>query len=283
MYEQQSRYGVIYGLPILGLLAASFLAPLLLVLVFSFMPPKSFDLLHMPTLENFRTIIAQGYYSSLIRSLGLSVAAVTILLAICYPLAYAMARIFGRFSTVITVLVVAALFVSENIRLFGWVLVFMRGGMLSGSLRAWFGVDMGTLLYNAPIIVFGLVYVYLPFMLFPLVLGISMIPEELRHAARDLGASRWRVLREVDLPLAMPGILVGSLLTFALCTGAMLESQLLGGQKVIVMANEIETAFTYGQNWPLGSALSVLLMVLIAAVSLWVLQRVDLDEILGKV
>ena len=275
--------GLLSSLPILTLLAMIFVAPLLVVFGFSVMPTKTFSLLQVPTLENFAIIVGETYYMSLLWSLGLSAWTVLILLAICYPLAFAMAKVFGVFTNVITVLVVLTLFVSENIRLFGWLLVLMKGGLLSGYLNAWLGVEMGGLLYNAPIIVFGMVYVYFPFMLFPLTLGISMIPDELREAAADLGASRWTILREVDLPLAMPGILVGSMLSFVLCTGAMLESKLLGGQKVIVMADEIESAFTYGQNWPLGSALSVVLIVLVGVIAVFVLRRIDLDQILGKV
>ena len=275
--------GLLSSLPILTLLAMIFVAPLLVVFGFSVMPTKTFSLLQVPTLENFAIIVGETYYMSLLWSLGPSAWTVLILLAICYPLAFAMAKVFGVFTNVITVLVVLTLFVSENIRLFGWLLVLMKGGLLSGYLNAWLGIEMGGLLYNAPIIVFGMVYVYFPFMLFPLTLGISMIPDELREAAADLGASRWTILREVDLPLAMPGILVGSMLSFVLCTGAMLESKLLGGQKVIVMADEIESAFTYGQNWPLGSALSVVLIVLVGVIAVFVLRRIDLDQILGKV
>ncbi|MDH3475050.1 MAG: ABC transporter permease [Rhodospirillales bacterium] len=282
MRKSLRRAGLLSSLPILALLALVFVAPLLVVLGFSVMPTKTFTLLQWPTLENFGTIVGQTYYKSLLWSLGLSLATVVALLLICYPLAFAMAKVFGVFTNVITVLVVLTLFVSENIRLFGWVLVFMKGGLLSGTLKAWLGLEIGSLLYNVPVTVFGLVYVYFPFMLFPLTLGISMVPDELRHAAADLGASRWTVLREIDLPLAMPGILVGCMLTFVLCTGAMLESKLLGGQKVIVMADEIETAFTYGQNWPLGSALSVVLISLIGMIAVFVLRRIDLDQILGK-
>ena len=274
--------GLLSSLPILLLLALVFIAPLLVVFGFSIMPTKTFSLLQWPTLENFETIIGLSYYRSLLWSLGLSSATVVILLLICYPLAFAMAKVFGVFANVIAILVVLTLFVSENIRLFGWVLVLMKGGLLSGTLKAWLGIEMAGLLYNAPVIVFGMVYVYFPFMLVPLTLGISMVPNELRHAAADLGASRWTVLREIDLPLAMPGILVGCMLSFVLCTGAMLESKLLGGQKVIVMADEIETAFTYGQNWPLGSALSVVLIALVGVMAIFVLRRVDLDKILGK-
>lgn len=274
--------GLLSSLPILLLLALVFIAPLLVVFGFSIMPTKTFSLLQWPTLENFETIVGLSYYRSLLWSLGLSSATVVILLLICYPLAFAMAKVFGAFANVITILVVLTMFVSENIRLFGWLLVLMKGGLLSGYLKAWLGIEIAGLLYNAPVIVFGMVYVYFPFMLFPLTLGISMVPNELRHAATDLGASRWTVLREIDLPLAMPGILVGCMLSFVLCTGAMLESKLLGGSKVIVMADEIETAFTYGQNWPLGSALSVVLISLVGVMAIFVLRRVDLDKILGK-
>ncbi len=282
MHETLRRAGILSSLPILALLAMIFVAPLLVVLGFSIMPSKTFALLQLPTIENFAIIVGQSYYKSLLWSLGLSFWTVLTLFLVCYPLAFAMAKVFGVFAKVVTVLVVLTLFVSENIRLFGWVLVLMKGGLLSGTLKAWLGIEMDSLLYNVPIIVFGLVYVYFPFMLFPLTLGIAMIPDELREAASDLGASRWTILREVDLPLAMPGILVGCMLTFVLCTGAMLESKLLGGQKVIVMADEIETAFTYGQNWPLGSALSVVLILLVGLIAFFVLKRIDLDQILGK-
>ena len=133
-----------------------------------------------------------------------------------------------------------------------------------------------------PSIVFGLVYAYFPFMLFPMVQGIAMVPDDVRQAAADLGAGWKRILWEIDIPLAMPGIVVGSLLTFVLAAGAMAESKLLGGQAVIVMADEIETAFTYGQNWPLGSALAMILILLIGGIATFALAHVDLDQVMGR-
>jgi spermidine/putrescine transport system permease protein len=127
-----------------------------------------------------------------------------------------------------------------------------------------------------------LVYVYLPFMLFPLTQGIAMIPEDTRQAAYDLGANRWQVFWEIDLPLVTPGIVVGSLLSFVLAAGALAESKLLGGQTVIVLADDIETAFTYGQNWPLGSALSMLLIIIIASIAIYGFSKVDIDTIMGR-
>ncbi len=182
----------------------------------------------------------------------------------------------------LTIAVVISLFVSENIRLFGWILTLMKGGLIEGHLRAWFGWEFGGALYNVPVIVLGLVYVYFPFMLFPLVQGIAMVPDDARQAAADLGASRWRVLWEVELPLAAPGIVVGSLLSFVLAAGALAESKLLGGQAVIVLADDVESAFTYGQNWPLGSALAMVLIVIVGGLAIFGVSRIDLDTIMGR-
>jgi len=255
---------------------------MLVVAAFSTMPANVFDLAHIPDFSAFPEFIHQGYWKSLAWSLGMAAASTLILFLLCWPLAWAMVHVFKRFALVITVLVVITLIVSENIRLFGWALTLMKGGMIEGMVRHWTGTGFDGLLYNVPVIVFGLVYVYVPFMLFPLVQGIAMVPADARHAAADLGASRWQVLREIDLPLASPGIMVGCLLSFALAAGAVAESKLLGGQAIIVISDDVETAFTYGQNWPLGSALAMILIVVVASLAIYALSKLDLDRIMGR-
>jgi spermidine/putrescine transport system permease protein len=137
-------------------------------------------------------------------------------------------------------------------------------------------------LYGVPSIIFGLVYVYLPFMLFPLAQGIAMVSDDARQAAADLGATRWQVFVQIDIPLAAPGIVVGSLLSFVLAAGAVAESKILGGQAVIAIADDVETAFTFGQNWPLGSALSMILILIIGGLAFLGVSRIDLDSIMGR-
>ncbi|SLN49467.1 Spermidine/putrescine transport system permease protein PotB [Roseovarius litorisediminis] len=276
------KLGLLSALPLAAILALSFLAPLVVVALFSIMPPKVFDLAHMPNFAAYSVFFDQGYYKSLLWSLGMALISTLILFVICWPLAYGMAKVFGRFSLILTIAVVMSLFVSENIRLFGWVLTLMKGGLIEGHLRAWTGVGYDSPLYNTGIIIFGLVYVYLPFMLFPLAQGISMVPDDTRQAAADLGATRWQILRQIDLPLAAPGIMVGSLLSFVLAAGALAESKILGGQAVIVIADDIETAFTFGQNWPLGAALSVILIIIIGGLAILGVNRIDLDAIMGR-
>jgi spermidine/putrescine transport system permease protein len=271
-----------HALPLLALLAIGFLAPLLAIIWFSVTPARTFSLWQSPTFENYHTIFAETFYRSFFWSLGLAIATVAILAAICYPLAYGLAKVFGRWANLLTLLLVLPLFVSENVRLYGWILFFIKGGVLSGVIKSLTGLELGNFLFTPGMIVFGMVYVYLPFMLFPMTLGVSMVPRETAEAAADLGASRWQVFREVELPLAMPGITIGCLLTFVLAVGAIAEAKVLGGQSVIPITHDIEIAFTYAQNWPLGAALSVLLMIVVGALVLAVLRRFDLDRILGR-
>jgi spermidine/putrescine transport system permease protein len=282
MNRREHRLGIFTSIPIVILLLFTFIAPLIAVFAFSIMPSKVFTLNHIPDFSAYVEFVQQGYWKSLAWSLGLAAIATFLLLIICWPLSYAMVRVFKKFTLIITIAVVMTLFVSENIRLFGWVITLMKGGMIEGYFRSITGHGFDGLLYNVPIIVFGLIYIYLPFMLFPLAQGIAMIPDDVRHAAADMGANRWQIFKEVELPLAAPGIVVGSLLTFVLAAGAVAESKLLGGQAVIVISDDVESAFTYGQNWPLGSALATVLILVISILIVATLKKVDLDKVMSK-
>ncbi|MDF3059142.1 MAG: spermidine/putrescine transporter permease [Rariglobus sp.] len=275
-------FGALASSPFGLLMLFGFVAPLLCVVWFGFMPPKTFELLQVPTLQNYEVIFNQTYFKSILWSLGLAAVTVAILLVICYPLAFALAKIFKGGASFVTYAIATSLFVSENIRLFGWVIGFMKNGVVGGTLAKLLGVQVDSLLYNVPVIILGMVYVYLPFMLFPLTLGVKMVPDQVREAAFDLGANRWQVFKKIDLPLSMPGVLIGSLLVFVLSVGAISEAKILGGQKVVTIASDIESEFTYAQNWPLGSALSTLFIALTAIVVFFALGRFDLEKLLGK-
>ena len=274
--------GTRHALPILLFLLVGFAAPLLAVIGFSFIPARSFSLWQSWSLGNYIEIFNSTSYLSFLWSLGLAAVTVLILAMICYPIAYGLARVFGKYATLVTLLFTIPLFVSENVRLYGWVLFFIKNGVLLGTLKAWFGIEPESWLFTNGIIVFGMVYVYLPFMLFPMTLGVSMVPDQTRDAAFDLGATRWQVFKEVELPLSIPGIMIGFLLSFVLAVGAIAEAKVLGGQQIIPISHDIEIAFTYAQNWPLGAALSVLLMLVVGTMVLLVLRRFDLDAILGR-
>ena len=270
------------ALPVVIYLLAGFVAPLLAVIAYSFMPSRSFGLNQTPTTANYVDIFQSNSYISLSWSLAFAAMTVILLALICYPIAYGIARVFGKWSPIVTLLFTIPLFVSENVRLYGWVLFFIKNGVLLGTIKEFTGLDLESILFTKGIVMLGMVYVYLPFMLFPMSLGVSMVPDDVRDAASDLGASRWQVFREVELPLSMPGIMIGLLLTFVLAVGAIAEAKVLGGQVIIPISQDIEIAFTYAQNWPLGAALAVLLMAIVGTLVLLLLRRFDLDAILGK-
>ena len=276
------RPGVLCAGPVSLLLLAGFAGPLVILLGYSFMPPRTFSLLQAPTLANFASVVTDSYYISFSWSLFLATTTVVLLFLVCYPIAYGMAKLFGWWANLVTALVALPLLISENIRLFGWVLILLKNGILDGALQHVFGFSASGMLYTVPAIVLGMVYVYLPFMLFPLTIGISMVPDSLKEAAFDLGASRWQVFREVELPLSMPGIMIGGILTFVLTLGSLAESKILGGQAVVMIADDIESAFTFAQNWPKGSVLSVLLIGLSGLIVFMLLRRIDLDRIIGR-
>lgn len=272
------------ALPVAILLGIGFLAPIIAIFGYAFATPRSFDVFRSFTLENFATLFdpSNTVWLSFLWSCSFALSTVALLAVVAYPIAYGLNVVFGRASPLISVLFVFPLFVSENVRLYGWVLFYIKNGVLDGTLK-YFGFPGGPeVLFTPGMTLFGMVYTYLPFMLFPMTLGLALVPRDLVDAARDLGAGRFFIWREIELPLAMPGILIGMLLTFVLGIGATAEAKILGGQSVIVISHDIEIAFTYSQNWPLGSALSVVVTVFIAALTLFALSKLDLDRMLGR-
>jgi spermidine/putrescine transport system permease protein len=274
--------GFILALPSIIVLFLFFIVPLLLVILYAFQQPYSFEISSDLSLLNFQDFFGEKYYASLGWSILLAFLTTIILFIVCYPCAYGMAKVFPKISIWITLLLVMPIFVTSNIRLFGWTLILLKGGFLN-FLTGWIpGLKDAEFLYNFPVILMGMVYIYFPFMLFPMELGIFMVDDEAVEAAIDLGANRWQVLKEVELPMAAAGIFIGSLLVFVLSLGAMVETQVLGGSVVVPFADDIHHAFSFQQNWPLGSALAVILLAITLFLIIAVLRYVDLDKLLGS-
>lgn len=270
------------AIPMGLLFIVGFLGPLLIVLYYSFLPDRAFSYIDGFTLENYAHFFTRGYFKSFLWTFGLAFFATIISFIVSYPVAYGLARVFGRWAALITLFFVFPVFVSENLRLFGWILILLKGGgVIAGTVKMFTGLETGTLLYNWGAILLGLVYNYLPFTLFPMVLGISLVKTDQIEAASDLGANRFQIWREVELPIAMPGIMIGMLLTFVLAVGAIAEAKLLGGQSIIPIAHTIQQEFQYAQNWPLGSTIAMITIILVGSIAFYTLSKVDLDKLLG--
>ena len=270
-------------LPVALLLLAGFVVPILIVAVFSFLPPRTFDFSGTLTAANYQTAFADGYWRPLLWSgIGALITTACCLL-LAWPTARALHRIAGSRASMITLLIAMPIFISESVRLFGLSLFLMPGGgILAGTLSTLFGIESGTILNTQLAAWIGLVYIHFPFVLFPLLLSFSQIPLEQREAARDLGATAWQEFREIELPLTAPGAAIGALFCFVLSLGANAEMSILGGQAVTVITRAIEQRFNYAQDWPLGAALTMLVILLTALVVFPVLRRIDLDRLLRR-
>ncbi len=275
--------GIFFALPLIAFMLLLFAAPMVIVGWYSLMPARTFGLGANMSLDNYRTIFAGGYERPLMWSVIGATLTTAITAILAWPTAKILHRYAGGWATLVTALIALPIFISESVRLFGmWLFLMPGGGILAGTLTELFGVRVGNILNTRFAALLGMVYIHFPFMLFPLLLGVGMIPADRVEAARDLGANGWAVFREVELPLAAPGLLIGGLLVFVLCLGANAEAAILGGRAVTVITAAIEQRFNYAQDWPSGAALTVLVILATAILVFPLLKRIDLGRIIRR-
>ena len=181
-------------------------------------------------------------------------------LLIAYPLAYFLAvKADPRWKTILLVLVIVPFWTSILIRSYAW--IFLLGGRGIPALLEWVGIE-GLRLINTPFAVLvGIIYGYLPLMVFPIFVSLDKLDKRLLEASSDLGAKPWKTFLQVTLPLSIPGIATGCMLVFILLMGEYLIPALLGGGKVFFVGNALVDLFLQSRNWAYGSAVAVTLVV----------------------
>jgi spermidine/putrescine transport system permease protein len=212
------------------------------------------------------------------RSFAYAGIATLMCLIISFPLAYFIAFKAGRWRNILLVLVVAPFFCSFLIRTYAWKTILADDGFITQSINA-LGVLPDDRILATPIaVVFGLTYNFLPFMVLPLYASLERIDPRLIEAASDLYAKPWTGLRKVTVPLAMPGIVAGTLLTFIPAAGDFINSQLLGSPKTRMVGNVIESQFSR-DAFPTAAALSFSLMAVILVIVFIYIRRAGTDDL----
>ena len=231
------------------------------------------------TLENYRAFLSEALYGTLLLAslrLGIEVTLWCVLLG--FPAAYVLAKVLkGRSREAIFLLVILPFWSNGLVRIFSWVMVLRDGGILDTAINTIspFRISID-LIYSYPAVIIGLVHSYVPYMVLTCYLTLQAIDDSLIEAARSLGASRLTVLKRIIIPLAMPGIVAGAVLTFVPVVGSFMEPRILGGRTGTFYGTVIEDQFVAVYNWPLGAALSFILLavvLLILAVASPVLKR----------
>ena len=181
-------------------------------------------------------------------------------LVIAWPLAWFLAmRADPRWKTLLLVLVIVPFWTSILIRSYAW--IFLLGGQGIPSLLNALGLGNPRLINTPFAVMVGIVYGYLPLMVFPIYVSLEKLDKRLLEAAADLGAPPWRSLWQIAVPISMPGVATGSMLVFILLMGEFLIPAMLGGGKVFFVGNALVDLFLQSRNWPFGAAVAVALVV----------------------
>ena len=227
---------------------------------------------------NYTTVL-QDYSQQFLRSLGYAGIATLVCILLGYPLAYAIAFKAGRWRNLMLVAVIAPFFTSFLIRTLSWQLILADQGWVVDAMRFLhlLGED-GRLLATPLAVVTGLTYNFLPFMVLPLYASLEKIDARLHEAGADLYASPFTTFRKVTLPLSMPGLVAGTLLTFIPAAGDYINAELLGNTRTQMIGNVIQNLFD-GGSYPEAASMSVTLMAVIVVMVLVYIWRSGTEEL----
>lgn len=247
--------------------------PLLIIVVYSFLekPSQGTGVKWVFTLENYKALFIQEkldgttaldtrYIKVLWTSFYYSVLTTIVTLVLSIPVAMWIATRDARKRNLLVALVTLPFWISILIRTYGMRQIIADEGPI-GKFLGIFNIEW-SILYSPPATILGLIYVFLPFMILPIYASAERFDFRLAEAAYDLGAKRMTVVRRVILPSIRPGVISGIALVFIPALGSFLQSDMLGGGKTNMVANVIANNFGQARNWPFGSALAVLLIVL---------------------
>ena len=245
----------------LGLFA---LTPIILTVATSFLTSDPDNIVKMvPTISNYLELFNPGYLRILLRSLCLASSCTLICLIMGYPFAFIIARLQHRHKSLLLLLVIIPFWTSSLIRTYAIMAILKAKGILNVTLLT-LGIihEPLQILYSQTAVIIGSVYDLLPFMILPLYANIEKLDQEYLEAAKDLGAGWFTTFFKIIIPLTMPGIVSGSLLVFLPSMTMFYIPVLLGGAKNLLVGNLIEHQFLTASNWPLGTAISVFITLL---------------------
>ncbi|MBM6400318.1 ABC transporter permease [Phycicoccus sp. MQZ13P-5] len=218
------------------------------------------------SLERYRETFSSTFFATFRNTLWVGVAGTALCLLVGMPAAYWMAvKAPARRRGLLIALVMVPYWTNFLVRTIGWQVILAPQGWLSGLLQS-LHLTSGPLdiLYTRTAVLIGVVYNYLPLMILPLFVAFDRVGEPLREASKDLGATRWRTFTRVTLPLARPGIVAGTVLVFIPLMGDYVTATVLGGARGNMVGQLVASQFQTAQNWALGSAMAVVLILVIA-------------------
>ena len=240
--------------------------PMLFIIFISFMTRGTFGgVEYTPSLESYQTMMEVTYFHVIVKSLGVAAETTIACLIVGYPFAYFIARKPPDVASRLITLLMIPFWTNSLMRLNAWMLIFQTNGPVNKFLLNISLIDKPiTFIFTDGLVLLGLITNYLPFAVLPMYSSIEKLQKPILEASADLGAKPSVTLMKVTLPLTFPGIFSAIILTFIPALGTYVITDMLGGGKVLYIGNIIKNQFGTIRNWPLGAAMSVLLLAVTA-------------------
>ncbi len=247
--------------------------PLLMILFFSLTTDSGSG--YQFSLENFERLINPQYIKIFSRSISLALISTAVCLIIGYPVAYIISKMPENRRNLLIMLFILPMWMNFLLRTYAWLPILGKNGLINTFLGN-FGISPIQFLYTNGAILLGMIYNFLPFMILPIYTVLSKIDQNLINAASDLGANKKEIFIKVIFPLSVPGVISGITMVFMPAVSTFVISRLLGGGKEMLIGNVIEQQFTTMSDWHFGSALAIILMILIL-ISMALMSKFDED------
>jgi spermidine/putrescine transport system permease protein len=264
-------------------MAVFIVVPILLVIYYGFTAETETGI--TLTLEHFRRVFertggaglrSMPYVFVVARSVSVAAASTALCLLAGYPVAYILSSREYVNRTVLMFLFAVPMWMNDVLRTYGWLTILEDNGALNALLSA-LGLPRGSYLYTDGAVVLGMVYNFLPFMILPIYTVLKKLDHSIVEAAQDLGGNPLKVFARVVFPLSLPGVVSGVTMVFMPAVTTFFISNVLGGSDYLLIGNLIERQFLQSDNWNFGSAISIVLMVIIL-ISMAVFSLVDKDN-----
>ena len=261
-----------------------FIAPLLIMAVYSFRPNMRGGLFSWdwtPTLAHFEKVVGGGVYLPLLGvSIGTALVVALVATTLAYPLSYFLVFRARQRAPLLLTLLILPFWTSYLLRIISWKIILGSRGLIN-TLLIYFGLvaePVPILLYSRAAVIITLVYLWLPFVALPIYASLQRIDRSLLEAASILGASPWRTFLRITFPLSLAGVLAGFFMVFIPTVGEYITPLLVGGSRGALYGNAIQQFFGDGLNWPLGSAMALVMLGGILALVIVLARLVDLKK-----
>ena len=262
--KKNNLFKIIFMLPVIIYTVLLIVLPFVYILFLSFTKSDSYGgIIYEFTLNNYLEVFDSTYLNIFVKSAAIGILATFICILISYPFALILRNKSSYVKNMATKLIMIPFLTNSLIRTYGWIILLRKNGIINNALIGSGLIKLPlSLMYNRIGIIIGMVYTLLPFMLLPVCSSVFEIDNDLIEAAKDLGASKIQIFKNIILPQTVSGVFNGSLMVFIPAIGYFFITDILGGGKIMIIGNLIKNQFLTARNWPFGAAISIFLIVI---------------------